>query len=788
MKRSILARLGHFAWRAAFFGLAAVLALQSSSSPAAALRPATVEDSVRLRTFVEDQPLAVSPDGKRVAYALVEPNLKENYNETVVYVRELPQSDAEAPPRDRGKAVLRSRGAGHMQWLADGRRLLVLHHPGGGKGNVARVDAASGESSPASPGELDVEEFAATPDGRRLALLVRVPDQEQVDRFASPRGVVITEDDFLLDVDARGTGKHQASRTAAVAADSGGGEMTLFGGKRSLGLMRPAISADGRHMTFHALGEAIPYPPGWKRDPVFRHWPEQGFVIPPDELVRADLPASLSSAPPSDPDQRGASLGVALDAGCIADYLWGMAALWSDNSAYYLVCGPSPVGQRGPVEEPLAGPFRPPHLWAIDVRTGAAQRVLAEAPQALLAFDEQARRVVVMLRNGDLVTLRRAETTAGAWKEERRTKLPASGLGGLAAVPCDLRRFVGIRQSTTVPPDLWLLDAETGHKTALTQINPELQEQTLGRLETIHWVGGNATKNWGYLIYPVGYQAGTRYPCAILCKSWDDTFIHGGNGGMNSNFAPQALANCGFVVLMLGDSIGPSPQGTWKRLPGGVSEAFRAMDAFETARRELDRRGLIDPARVGIMGFSRTSWSVDFTITHSSQSWAAAVSADSGIYNYGTYLGDKNLRSGMAAMYGGPPCGATFHAWLDYAPAFSAHRVRTPLLMQYHDKVCMAAEFYSALVTQGKPVELVLFPEGKHVLELPLQRVGSMQGSVDWFRFWLQGYENPNPQYPGQYSRWHALRAQQAWNEKLIAAGKDPAAEFVKKPRSGGDH
>jgi hypothetical protein len=142
----------------------------------------------------------------------------------------------------------------------------------------------------------------------------------------------------------------------------------------------------------------------------------------------------------------------------------------------------------------------------------------------------------------------------------------------------------------------------------------------------------------------------------------------------------------------------------------------------------------------------------------------------------------------MAAMYGGPPCGATFQAWLDYAPAFSAHRVRTPLLMQYHDKVCMAAEFYSALVTQGKPVELVLFPEGKHVLELPLQRVGSMQGSVDWFRFWLQGYENPKPQYSGQYARWRALRAQQAWNEKLIAAGKDPAAEFVKEPRSGGDH
>ena len=164
------------------------------------------------------------------------------------------------------------------------------------------------------------------------------------------------------------------------------------------------------------------------------------------------------------------------------------------------------------------------------------------------------------------------------------------------------------------------------------------------------------------------------------------------------------------------------------------------------------------------------------------------MSADSGIYNYGTYLGDKNLRSGMAAMYGGPPYGEALKIWLDYAPAFSAQNVRTPLLMQYNGKISMAAEFYSALIVQGKPVELVLFPEGKHVLELPQQRAGSMQGSVDWFRFWLQGEENPHPQYQGQNERWRVLRAQHESNEKLIAAGKDPAVEFIKKRKSGGNN
>jgi len=787
MNKSIFRRSSRLALLGIVSGLASVLAAETASPNPSGRRAATVEDSVRLRTFVEEQPVAVSPDGKRVAYVLTEPSLEKNYDETVVYVRDLPAAGAEDPPRDGGKAVLRTQGIRQVQWLADGQRLVVLHHPHGDKGTVARVDLSSGEVSPASPGELDVEEFAATPDGRRLALFVSVPDQEQSDRFASPRGVPINEDDFLLDIDARGTAKKKASLTAVVAADVGGGAMTVFGGKRSLQLMRPAISPDGRYVTFHALGEALPYPSTWQKDPAFHQWPERGFVVPPNELVRAELPAAISSASRSDPGANTTSLGLALDAGCISDQFWSMAALWSDDSTTYLFCGPTPVGDGSAVHEALVGPYRPHHLFAIDAKTGAAQRVMNDTPEELLAFDEQARRIVIKTRNGDVVTLRRPDTAAGDWKEEQRTKLPNSGLSNLAMVPGETRRFAGIRQTPTDPPDLWLLDIKTGHQAALTEINPELREQTLGRVEKIDWVGSNAAKNWGYLIFPVGYEAGTHYPCVILCKSWDDRFIHGGNDGLRSNFAPQALANCGFVVLMLADTAGPYAKGTWKGLPGGISEAFRGMDSFETARRELDRRGLIDPARVGIMGFSRSSWTVDFTLTHSKETWAAAVSADSGIYNYGTYLGDKNLRSGMAAMYGGPPSGETFKAWLEYAPAFSARHVRTPLLMQYHNKVSMAAEFYSALMIQGKPVELILFPDGKHILELPLQRAGSMQGSVDWFRFWLQGYENPHPQYADQDARWGKLRAQHDWNEKLIAAGKDPAAEFIEKQRSGGN-
>jgi hypothetical protein len=36
--------------------------------------------------------------------------------------------------------------------------------------------------------------------------------------------------------------------------------------------------------------------------------------------------------------------------------------------------------------------------------------------------------------------------------------------------------------------------------------------------------------------------------------------------------------------------------------------------------------------------------------------------------------------------------------------------------------------------------------------------MASQQGNVDWFRFWLQGYEDPDSAKTSQYTRWRQLR------------------------------
>jgi hypothetical protein len=44
--------------------------------------------------------------------------------------------------------------------------------------------------------------------------------------------------------------------------------------------------------------------------------------------------------------------------------------------------------------------------------------------------------------------------------------------------------------------------------------------------------------------------------------------------------------------------------------------------------------------------------------------------------------------------------------------------------------------------------------------------MASQGGSVDWFRFWLQDYEDPEPAKAEQYKRWRELRKMQSENEK----------------------
>jgi hypothetical protein len=70
----------------------------------------------------------------------------------------------------------------------------------------------------------------------------------------------------------------------------------------------------------------------------------------------------------------------------------------------------------------------------------------------------------------------------------------------------------------------------------------------------------------------------------------------------------------------------------------------------------------------------------------------------------------------------------------------------------------------------------MVFNVHEHILSNPAARMASQGGSVDWFGFWLQGYEDPDPAKAEQYKRWRELRTLQAENDKKTAAAGTSAS------------
>jgi hypothetical protein len=76
-------------------------------------------------------------------------------------------------------------------------------------------------------------------------------------------------------------------------------------------------------------------------------------------------------------------------------------------------------------------------------------------------------------------------------------------------------------------------------------------------------------------------------------------------------------------------------------------------------------------------------------------------------------------------------------------------------------------------------IELVILNTNEHAVTNPAVRMASQGGSVDWFRFWLQDYEDSDPAMANQYKRWRELREQRTENDTkacALADGRKPGA------------
>jgi hypothetical protein len=195
-----------------------------------------------------------------------------------------------------------------------------------------------------------------------------------------------------------------------------------------------------------------------------------------------------------------------------------------------------------------------------------------------------------------------------------------------------------------------------------------------------------------------------------------------------------------------------------------ANEGPCSVALVESAVDKLLADGLIDPARIGIIGFSRTCYHVMEALTTSRIHFAAASITDGINEGYFQYFTDidtpgNGIVSQANAMMGGAPFGPGLKKWLERSPEFNLEKITTPLQVVVSRRFLVDDwEPYAGLRILNKPVDLIVLRNGTHVLSNPQERLASQGGTVDWFRFWLMNLEDSSKAKTAQYIRWHHLR------------------------------
>jgi dipeptidyl aminopeptidase/acylaminoacyl peptidase len=755
-------------------------------------RPLTIEDCVRTRRIVEGE-VKLSPDASSVAYVVKSPDIVANRNNYQLFIR----NPRNAGTRNEGRLVLQGDKISGIHWISSSKIAAQVEHSHATEPSVAQdltiVDLNSGkEETLAFPSGTRGYDIGA--DGKTVVFSVVAPQNSRASgtldsvsqresrgyRIPFGQGLGYGPQSYYAESELYvgkigKSGIEQRRRLEFDGPDGLPHRSTLKG------IMNLRLAPNGKYLLFLYVQDTLPT--DWRGHPFHVYEEKHGAMPLFGILGLYDLES-----------QRLRRAFNSVESGFFTK------ASWASDSRAFAVVGPSPIdtpeGKTEAREAEASGNafnyfLRLGHVFSVDVDSGATSRVISRdggvsestafAKETPVWWDRGIRKMLVQSGARQFSWMSEKE---GRWKETARVEIAGHG-EFLSSITSDGNTLVGISQSTMIPPDLFEVDVSGGPLALLTNLNAEYGDIALGQVEKIEWTNKYGSHCRGKLIKPVNYEPGKRYPLVIMASDFsEDYFIS--DSLYTTAFAPQSLANSGFLVLMAKYS--DADKEPVNQFPGSMSYPYDWMSMQESAIDLLAERGLADKNNVGIVGFSRTSWLTDFTLTHSRYNFAAASSADSGTYSYGGYF-RKNSAAIMKSwddQLGGPPYGDSLKNYLEYAPPFNADKVRAPVLMEYTGDVSFAFEFFDSLARQGKAVELYSYPKGAHPLDTPFERLASLQRNVDWFRFWMQGFESKAPEYdPDQFIRWRLLRRQQDWNDRMRARGKDPSAEFLRQTAPG---
>jgi len=623
--------------------------------------PLTVADFDRVQHVSDPR---VSPDGSWVAYLVTTADRDADEERSAVWMVSWDGSQ-------RVQLTRAANGTEKPRWSPDGRFISFLAPPSGtDKPQLMLLDRRGGEALQLTNVDGDLGDYAWSPDGRRVVIVLEqadAPVQRGADK--GPKPIVIDAAHFKQDED----GYLSAGRSRHLhLVDVVTRNSEALTGDPHFNESVPAWSPDGRQIAFIRTRE---------------RGPDQ------DGKADVDVVDARRNAVPRPVARIYAPNQQRLD--------------WSADGA-------SIAFLQG--AEPRYNAYMQDHLFVVPA-TGGAPRPVAGA------LDRAVKSYAVTAESGAVVIA----------VEDDRSVYPArADLGGGAAVRVVPPGAFVVSELSSAAGHLAMLKAddgsfaevfalEEGRWRKLTGQNDELVAGlALGSVEDVSFPSTNGTTVHGLLVKPPDFVPGRVYPLLL--------WIHGGPNGQDEHalaidgyeFEPQYFAARGFVVLRVN-----------YRGSSGRGGAYARAIAADWGHKEVEdllagvdftvKRGIADPQRLNIGGWSYGGILTDYTIA-SDRRFKAAISGAGSANQLAFYGTDQYVLQYNSEL--GPPWRNTA-LWLKVSyPFLHADRIHTPTLFLGGDRdfnvpVIGGEQMYEALKTLGIPSQLVIYPGQHHIVSRP---------------------------------------------------------------------
>jgi dipeptidyl aminopeptidase/acylaminoacyl peptidase len=292
--------------------------------------------------------------------------------------------------------------------------------------------------------------------------------------------------------------------------------------------------------------------------------------------------------------------------------------------------------------------------------------------------------------------------------------------------------IVYLAQTPESPSDIWVLTKD-GPPRKITDFNPQTKSWRLGRVRELEWKNSkDGLIRRGVLITPPGYQPGNLYPTVVNTHPGDTAWWP----GLHAKWWAwgQLLASNGYVVFL------PNTRGVTGE--GGrlhaTTEDWGGM-AFQDLMDGVDylvAQRIADPNRLGIGGWSNGGFMTEYAITRTTRFKAAVAQAGHSdffsLHGTSPYMHVSHYISTPDSPYHN-------RKWYDdHSPITFIRNCRTPTLLIHGINdggvpVGQAYEFHTGLRDVGVETEMVVYPRERHSIQEYAHQLDLQKRVVAWF-------------------------------------------------------